>query len=165
MPGMETTHATPTPAPRRRGRRVAALMAAFGALALVAAACSNGGGTKTSAASGSSTPVTITSPAAGAHVGESVPVKMDLGFPIGSPDTGRQHIHLHVDGSSQYTIAYKATQTLHLSPGQHTIVAVVANADHSETSEHSKSVAVDVSAGGASGGANTTATTSGGSGY
>ena len=162
---METRN-TPTPAARRRGRRVAALVAAFGALALVAAACSNGGSTKTSAASSSgSTPVTITSPAAGAQVGESVPVKMDLGFPIGSPDTGRQHIHLHVDGSSQYTIAYKATQTLHLSPGQHTIVAVVANADHSETSEHSKSVAVDVSAGGASGGANTTATTSGGSGY
>jgi hypothetical protein len=156
------TDTTPTPAARRRGRRVAALVAAFGALALVVAACSNGGGTKTSAASGSSsTPVTITSPTAGAHVGDSVPVKMDLGFPIGTPDTGRQHIHLHVDGSSQYTIAYKATQTLHLSPGPHTIVAVVANADHSETSEHSKSVAVDVSAGTTGGGASTTATTSG----
>jgi len=159
------TRTTSTPAARRRGRRAAALIAAFGALALVAAACSNGGGTKTSAASGSSTPVTITSPAAGANVGESVTVKMDLGFPIGTPDTGRQHIHLHVDGSSQYTIAYKATQTLHLSPGQHTIVAVVANADHSETKEHSRPVAVEVAAGASSsGGASTTAAT-GGSGY
>jgi hypothetical protein len=109
--------------------------------------------------------VTITSPANGAHVGRSVEVKMDLGFPIGQPDTGRKHIHLHVDNSSNYDISYTATHTLHLDPGKHTIVAVVANADHSETSTRSQPVTVVVGSGGAAGGAGTSATTSGTPGY
>jgi hypothetical protein len=142
---------------------IAALVAA---LALLAAACGGSGGSSASAGTGGDNSVKITSPADGAQVGDSVEVTMDLGLPIGEPDTGRKHIHLHVDGSSDYTIAYKDTQTLQLDPGDHTIVAVVANADHSETDTRSAAVHVDVAAGaGAGTGRGTTATTRDGYGY
>ena len=148
-------------------RRLPLVVALIAALALLGAACSDSG-TSTAATGGrggGGDKVTITSPADGARVGRSVEVRMDLGFPIGEPDTGRQHIHLHVDGSSDYEISYKDTHTLHLDPGKHTIVAVVANADHSETGTRSRPVTVDVASGGAAGGAGTTATTSGTPGY
>jgi hypothetical protein len=159
------TNPTPTPIRNRRRAAVAVLVAA---LALVLAACGGGNGSASAGAGGGSDSVKITSPADGAQVGRSVEVKMDLGFPIGEPDTGRKHIHLHVDGSSDYTIAYKDTQTLDLQPGHHEIVAVVANADHSETSSRSEPVTVDVtdSAGASGAGSSgTTATTRDGYGY
>jgi hypothetical protein len=147
--------------------RVVALVAVVAGLALLAAACSSGGSSDAATSgSGGGTPVTIASPANGAHVGRSVEVKMNLGFAIGQPDTGRKHIHLHVDNSSQYTISYTATHTLQLDPGKHTIVAVVANADHSETKTRSRPVTVDVGSGsGTGGGAGTTSNTSGTPGY
>jgi hypothetical protein len=162
---------TPIPIPIRRPRRrrwtVAALVAGF---VLLGAACgSSGNGSASAGASSGSNSVKITSPADGAQVGRDVEVKIDLGFPVGKPDTGRKHIHLHVDGSSQYEISYTDTHTLQLEPGHHEIVAVVANADHSETSSRSATVTVDVSgtAGASSGGSGgTTSTTrSGSAGY
>lgn len=147
--------------------RVVALVAVVAGLALLAAACSSGGSSDAATSgSGGGTPVTIASPANGAHVGRSVEVKMNLGFAIGQPDTGRKHIHLHVDGSPDYEIAYEATHTLHLDPGHHTIVAVVANADHSETDVRSRPVTLEVGTGGASSGSgNAPAPTAGTPGY
>lgn len=161
---MDTKHTPiPRPAARRRGRLRTVLVAGLGALALLAAACSDG---SSSAGASGGTTVTITSPADGARVGRSVAVKMDPSFPIGQPDTGRKHIHLHVDGSPDYEIAYEATHTLHLDPGHHTIVAVVANADHSETDVRSRPVTLEVGTGGASSGSgNAPAPTAGTPGY
>jgi hypothetical protein len=165
---METSQTSPTPnshptsRPHRRRWTVAVLVAG---LALLGAACGSRGSDASAGASGGSDSVRITSPADGAQVGQSVEVMMDLGFPIGEPDTGRKHIHLHVDGSSDYEIAYEDTHTLQLEPGHHEIVAVVANADHSETDSRSAPVAVDVGDTGGAGSEGTTATTRGPYGY
>jgi hypothetical protein len=155
------THNTPVPSRRPVTGRRLGIAAALAALALALAAC--GGGTNASA-SGGQPSVTITSPAAGASVGRTFTVRMNLDFPIGRPDTGRQHIHLHFDGSSDYDIVYTATHQVTLTPGRHTIVAVVANADHSETSSKSRTVTVNVG-NGASAGSTPTPTTSTGNGY
>jgi hypothetical protein len=101
-------------------------------LALVGAACSND-------SSGASTidNVDVTAPAQGATVGESFSVDVDTSAPIGEPDTGRQHLHFYYDvepGAEDYDIVYKLPfKTRQLSPGEHTIHVVVANADHSIT--------------------------------
>jgi hypothetical protein len=76
---------------------------------------------------------------------------MDLGFEIGEPDTGRQHIHLHFDGSDEYEIAYEETHAVELEPGSHSVVAVVANGDHSETDVQSPEVTFEVGEAGAGG--------------
>jgi len=124
------------------------LVVVLAAAGLVAAAC--GSDDQDAAAggdggSGSGDPtVTITTPGNGAVVGTSFEVQLDLGFEIGEPDTGRRHIHLHHDDSSEYDIVYSETHTAELEPGEHTIVAVVANADHSETDVRSAPVTVTV---------------------
>jgi hypothetical protein len=146
-------HNHDTPArPSRTPRRLLAAVALAASLALVAAAC--GGDDDSAGASADGGPaVTITSPADGAQVGQSFDVVMDLGFEIGEPDTGRQHIHLHYDGSPDYDIVYEDTHTVtSLDAGEHSIVAVVANADHSETDARSKEVTVQVGDDGTTGG-------------
>jgi hypothetical protein len=144
------------------------------AAALLAAACGSGDTGDAAASGGGDPSVTIATPADGAEVGTSFDVEMDLGFAIGEPDTGRQHIHLHYDDSSEYDIVYSDTHTAELEPGEHSIVAVVANADHSETEFRSAPVIVTVTDDpGPSGGSPTTSgddmedtpTTGGGLGY
>lgn len=163
--GMQTP-TTPLPSPRSRRRRLALVLGAVLPIALLAAAC--GGGDDTASAGGSSSPtVAISSPADGATVGRSFDVKLDVNFPIGAPDTGRDHVHLYYDGNraaGQYGIAYAKTFTVTgLTPGTHEIEAVVAHADHSTTNAHSQPITVTVSnsaASGATGG--TTSTTNDG---
>jgi hypothetical protein len=162
------TPTTPIPSPRSRRRRLALVLGAALAIALLAAAC--GGGDDTASAGSSSPTVAITSPADGATVGRSFDVKLDVNFPIGAPDTGRDHVHLYYDGNraeGQYGIANAKTFTVtDLSPGQHEIEAVVAHADHSTTDAHSQPITVTVSnsaASGATGG--TTITTNDNGGY
>jgi hypothetical protein len=150
------THTNPVPVRRHWWAPRLSLLAALAAIALLAAACGSG---SDASASANDSSVTITSPTDGATVGRTFEVKMNLGFPIGAPDTGRKHVHLHFDGSSKYDIAYQATQSVTLSPGRHTIVAVVANADHSETSSKSRAVTVNVGNGATAGGSAPTPTT------
>jgi len=142
------TPTTPLPSRRSRRRRLALVLGAVLSIALLAAAC--GGGDDTASAGGSSNPtVAISSPADGATVGRSFDVKLDVNFPIGAPDTGRDHVHLYYDGNraeGQYGIAYAKTFTVTgLSPGEHEIEAVVAHADHSTTDAHSQPITVMVS--------------------
>jgi len=125
---------------RSAGRRLRVAGAAA-ALALLAAACSDG---DTASAGGEAT-VEITSPAAGTQVGRSFDVVFDASVPIGEPDTGREHIHLHFDGDPEYEIVYDETHSVTgLDPGEHSLVAVIANADHSETDARSREVVVEV---------------------
>jgi len=155
------TPTTPIPSPRSRRRRLALVLGAVLPIALLAAAC--GGGDDTASAGSSSPTVAISSPADGATVGRSFDVKLDVNFPIGAPDTGRDHVHLYYDGDraeGQYGIAYDKTFTVSgLSPGTHEIEAVVAHADHSTTDAHSQPITVTVSnsaASGATGGSTST---------
>jgi hypothetical protein len=156
------TPTTQIPTRPSRRRRLALVLAAPLAIALLAAAC--GGGGKSAGATPKSPTVAITSPADDATVGRSFDVKLDVNFPIGKPDTGRDHVHLYYDGNRQeghYGIAYDKTFTVTgLTPGRHEIEAVVAHADHSTTSTHSRPITVTVSDSAAtSGSSGTTATT------
>ena len=81
---------------------------AGGAVAVLAAgvlaACGNqsasGGG------SGSDSPtLNITSPSEGSTVGSSFTVKWDSNVELGDPSTGKDHVHVFVDGNSyDYTV-------------------------------------------------------------
>jgi hypothetical protein len=140
------THNTTTPIrPSRHSRRVAVITVVIAALALFAAAC--GGDDDDAGASGPPS-VGITAPTADARVGRSFDVNFVINFPIGEPDTGRDHVHLYYDGNmteGEYGIAYGDTFTVtDLAPGQHTLQAFVAHADHSVTDAHSDEITVDV---------------------
>ena len=147
---MRNTH---TPRPRSWP-----LLAILLPLALLVAAC--GGGS--SGASGAPDSIKITSPADGATVAREFTVELDPGVPIGEPGTGRHHVHLYYDGNrsedpADYDIAYETSFTVtRLDPGEHTIEAVVANADHSLT-DASTEITVTVSDSAAQGSPATTA--------
>jgi hypothetical protein len=110
---------------------------------LVVAAC---GDDDDDAGAGGPRTVMISAPTSGSQVGTSVEFTLAPSFEIGEPDTGRPHIHLHFDGSPEYEIVYETTHTVSdLAPGMHSVVAVVANPDHSETDVRSPEVTFDVS--------------------
>jgi hypothetical protein len=140
-------HTTRYPIPTRssRWRRFAAPAAVVLALALVAVACGDDGGSAGASGASGARSVTIASPTAGSQVGTTFEVQLTPSFDIGEPDTGRPHVHLHFDGSSEYTIVYDRAHTItDLAPGMHTVVAVVANPDHSETDVRSPEVSFEV---------------------
>lgn len=104
------------------------------ALALVVGACSAavqaGGGT-----AGGAT-ISIATPTAGAEVAVPFDVRLDSNVPLGTPDTGNHHAHLYFDtgtDAADYDIVYGTSWqvTRPLSPGKHTIIAALANPDHS----------------------------------
>ncbi len=134
--------------------RAAAVIAAL-ALALTAAACGGDDDDDAGADSADAPTVEITTPADGDQVGASFDVRLRLNFPIGEPESGRDHVHLYYDGNmteGEYGIAYAETFTVEgLSPGPHTIQAIVAHADHSVTDSRSAEISVEV--GGADAGA------------
>jgi hypothetical protein len=132
---------------RPRWRRLRILGPLVVALVAIAAAC---GDDDTGASANGARSVTVTSPTASSPVGTSFAVTVAPTFDIGPPDTGRPHIHLHFDGSPEYEIAYETTHDVSgLAPGMHSVVAVVANPDHSETDHRSPTVTFEVSADGA----------------
>jgi hypothetical protein len=158
-----------THVPTRRSRiwgRLAAVFAVASAFALLAVAC----GSDDNDAGGSGAPtVDIVSPADGAQVSRSFEVQLAINFPIGDPGTGREHVHLYYDGNTsegEYGIAYDRTFTVTgLSPGEHTIQAVVAHADHSTTDSRSREIHVQVSDGDSGTGTTDKPPTRGGDGY
>jgi hypothetical protein len=100
---------------------------------LLLAACGDDG----ASASDGPLSVEIVSPDDGATVGSSFEMDLDPSVPVGEPDTGRHHIHVYYDGNTaegEYSIVYGTTLTVDgLSPGEHTLEAAIANADHSLT--------------------------------
>jgi hypothetical protein len=143
-------------------RRAAAVIAAAVALALVVAAC----GSDSSSASSGPASIRITAPSEGASVPQRFTLRLESSLPIGRPSTGRHHVHLYYDGNrttnmADYDIVYGSSFTVtRLSPGHHTIEAVVANADHSTTTTRDE-ISVDVAAAsGATGGPASSTTTS-----
>jgi hypothetical protein len=137
----------PTRSSRLRRRRWLTVLAAAAACALLVSAC----GGDDAGASGPPA-VSIQEPTDGQAVGDTFEVRFAINFPIGEPDTGRDHVHLYYDGNmaeGEYGIAYSDTFTVDdLPPGRHELEAFVAHADHSVTDAHSDPITVDVGAAG-----------------
>jgi hypothetical protein len=123
--------------PRRVPRRAALAGTALTTILLVAAGCGDDDDTTSAASGGDEMSVTITEPSDGSEVGSPFDVQVDTSVPIGEPDTGRHHVHLYYDGNTadgEYDLVYDESFTIdRLDPGEHTIEAVIANADHSLT--------------------------------
>jgi hypothetical protein len=158
-------------------RRARALFGLVAVSVLAAAACgddsdSGSGGTVPvagTAAEGGTTPgsaggtaaaggmsITIDEPSDGAEVSGEFTVSMTPSVEVGEPETGLHHIHLYYDGDTDegdYDIVYSdsTTVTRPLDPGEHTIEAVIANADHSLT-DASTEITVNVTESGGAGG-------------
>lgn len=137
-------------------------MTAAGALLMGAAACgdddddastsgdnssdSGGGG------GGGGPTVEISSPADGDTVDGGFDVTFSSSEDLGPTDTGKHHIHLYEDGGDDYEVVESDSFTVDdLDEGDHTLKAVLANADHSET-DASDEVTVTVGEGGGGGG-------------
>lgn len=115
-------------------------------VALAGCGSDSGGGS-----SGGAPTLSITSPADGADVGQSFDVTWDTSVKLGETDTGRDHVHVFVDGKSDdYTVVggneFKLTG---LSPGKHEVDVTLQHADHSPAGAEDK-VDVNVGSGGAS---------------
>lgn len=149
--------------PARQFRWIA-LLALVLAFVVAAAAC---GADENDASAGGDDDLAleIVSPTDGAVVGESFEVEVDASVPFGEPVTGRHHWHLYYDGNTtegEYGIVDDGGTTFTvegLSPGRHTLEAVIANADHSLTDARQE-ITLDVGEGtGGSGGQDTPTTT------
>jgi hypothetical protein len=147
-------------------------------LALLTAACSGddddtvagdpgaetGGGSDSGGGGGGDGDLTISiaDPADGATVDPGFQVEVDPSVDVGEPDTGLHHVHLYYDGNQsdgEYDIVYSIyepwTVDRDLPPGEHTIEAFIANADHSLT-DASDEITVMVGEGAGGGGTDTT---------
>lgn len=137
------------------------LSVAAGVLLLGAAACggdddddaSTGSGDDSSDSSGGPT-VEITGPGDGDDVeAGGFEVSFASSEDLGPTDTGKHHVHLFYDGSdSEYEVVESASFTVDtLDEGEHTLKAVLANADHSLT-DATDEVTVTVGEGSSGGG-------------
>lgn len=126
-------------------------LAAVSALALLGAAGCGGTSTSqdTSAAADSAPSLTITAPHDGATVASSFPLRFTTSVPIGPLDTGKDHVHVVVDGNTDDFAVVTAHKTMvtHLSPGTHTIGVTLQHADHSSAGAENQ-VTVTVGKGG-----------------
>jgi hypothetical protein len=126
-----------------RGSAVAAIAA------IVLAACNSGAGASGDADDDLS--LSITSPADGAEVSVPFDVELESSVPLGDPETGNHHAHLYFDtdiSSEDYELVYGTSVQVarDLAPGEHTIVASLRNADHSDAGP-SQEITVTVVAG------------------
>lgn len=120
-------------------------------VAMVAVACSEAAGGNAGDAT-----IAIASPADGATVSIPFSVQLESSVPIGEPETGNHHAHLYFDtdtNAADYDIVYSTTWqvTRDLAPGEHTIIAALANPDHSLAGP-TQEIHVTVSGSGGSGG-------------
>ncbi len=122
--------------------RTLALVATGAATLVLVAACGSDSG---EGSDGGSPEVTITSPSDGASVDGTFEVTWDTNVELGEPDTGRDHVHVFVDGkSNDYTVVGGNAFTIEgLSPGEHTVNVTLQHADHSSAGAEDE-VQVDV---------------------
>jgi hypothetical protein len=127
---------------------------AGGAVAVLAAgvltACGNQDATGGSGSGSDSPSLSITSPSEGDTVGSSFTVKWDSNVELGEPDTGKDHVHVFVDGNSNdYTVVGgDSFEVTGLSDGKHTVDVTLQNADHSPAGAEDQ---VDVTVSGSGG--------------
>ena len=141
---------------------------AGGAVAVLAAgllaACGNTDSSGGSGSGGDSPSLSITSPSEGDSVGGTFTVKWDANVELGDPDTGRDHVHVFVDGNSNdYTVVGgDSFEVTGLSPGEHTVDVTLQNADHSPAGAEDL---VDVTVSGSGGTSSPSDDSSGGGSY
>jgi hypothetical protein len=125
------TISTTTPGGRTGVPGSGALGVIIGVLALVLSAC----GSTSDGAGGSSGPerVAITSPTDGADVTVPFTLRWTSTVKLGPVDTGRDHVHVYVDGNSNdYTVVGANEFTVNdLSAGRHKVEISLQHADHS----------------------------------
>lgn len=125
--------------PSRFGTRTTRTLALALALAFIVGACdayAQGAGGGASSGGGDLT-LTVAAPSDGAEVSTPFDVTLESNVALGSPESGNHHIHLFFDtdtASSEYELVYGPTVqvTRELAPGEHTIIASLRNADHSD---------------------------------
>lgn len=135
------------------------------AVAGLAGGLLTGCGSDSTAGGGSSDSpsLTITSPSAGDTVGGTFTVKWDANVSLGDPDTGRDHVHVFVDGNTDdySVVGGDSLEVTGLSPGDHTVDVTLQNADHSSAGAEDQ---VEVTVSG-TGGDEDPSESSGGGGY
>jgi hypothetical protein len=120
---------------------------------VVLAACGSGSG---DAGSGGGSPeISITKPSDGANVGGSFEVAWNSSVKLGETDTGRDHVHVFIDGhANDYTVVGGNSFTVKgISPGEHTVNVTLQHADHSSAGAEDE---VEVNVGGSGGTSETT---------
>jgi hypothetical protein len=149
---------------RRFARLTAKTIALAFALAFVVGACDvygqSGGGTGGN--SGDLT-LSVAAPTDGAEVSIPFEVAVTSNVPIGPPETGNHHLHIYYDGrtaTGDYDVVETGTVqvTRELTPGEHTIVVSLRNADHSAAGP-SQTITVVVGGSSGAGGPSPTAPT------
>jgi hypothetical protein len=141
--------------PSRFGRRTTRTLALALALAFVVGACdayAQGGGGGSSGGVGDLT-LSVATPTDGAEVSIPFDVTLESNVALGPPESGNYHVHLFFDsdtGSSDYELVYGPTVqvTRELAPGEHTIIASLRNADHSDAGQSQTITVVVAGAGG-----------------
>jgi hypothetical protein len=153
----------------RSFRRPLTALALVVPLTLAATACGDDDDSTTTGQSGngggdSEMTVDIASPSDADDVEVPFDVQVDSSVELGDTDTGLHHVHLYYDGRSDdqadYDVVYDDSFTVErdLGEGEHTVEAVIANADHSLT-DASAEITVNVTgegAGAGDGGSDTT---------
>ncbi|MGH2445966.1 MAG: hypothetical protein ACRDGD_08000 [Candidatus Limnocylindria bacterium] len=117
----------------RQGFKASAIGAA---IAILLTACAAGSGSGAGDDDGDLA-LSIASPADGAEVSVPFDVQLDASVALGTPDTGNHHVHFYFDtdiSSAEYEMVFDdaAQVARELAPGEHTIIASLRNADHSD---------------------------------
>jgi hypothetical protein len=118
------------------------MLAAAAALSLAACGGSDSTTTASGGDGGGSPKLTITSPADGATVKAPFTLKWDSSVPLGPPDSGKDHVHVYLDGNS-----FRLSK---VTPGEHEVEIALQHADHTPVGPESK-ITVTVSGSGGSG--------------
>jgi hypothetical protein len=130
---------------RIRPRALLPALTLLAAVALALAGCqssyssgdqSSGYGADAGAGAASNPEQTLAfaSPADGAQVASPVKVSFKLsGAELGKAETGKMHLHVYVDDSTQYKILWSSQGSVDVPEGSHTLKAVLAQPNHSET--------------------------------
>ena len=121
---------------------------AIATIAFALTACGSGSD-ETSGASSGGEQVTITSPSDGDTVDSPFMLEWDSTVPLGPPDSGKDHVHVYVDGkTNDYTVVgANEFEVEGLSPGEHTVEISLQHADHSPVGPKSE-ISVTVGGGG-----------------
>lgn len=139
------------------------IIAVLSALLLAAAGC---GGE--SAAEGGGEDLRIAEPASGATVSTPFTVRVEASVPLGTTESGRQHVHVWLDDNADEYHVVESNQVEiaagTVPPGEHVIHASLRNADHSDAGPTAETT-VTVGGGGGAPAASPTAGDTGGYGY
>jgi hypothetical protein len=121
--------------------------------ALGLSGCGSSSSAASGGTSGSKPTLTITAPSDGADVQLPVTLKFTTSKEIGPEESGKDHVHVVIDGkTNDYTVVTSTTYQIKSLPmGRHVIGVTLQHADHSPAGANAQ-VTVNVTGGGSSGG-------------